>query len=654
MLAKFDSLVAFVTKYSSQFIIAIFMLIFIVGMVNVTSYGIGVDEPEDHDVLLSNVSHVLKTLNPRAYQKAHDRNPEYFDGIKNLAEHPGRTNGQSIHFLTGYLSMMDASYNPGGTQGNGPFWTFNFNSHLYLSRHYFNFLLCFIGMIYFYLITRFLTKKPLFGLLCVIFVLISPRFFAEMIYNTRDMAVFALMGPAIYHGLQYIYTKGIGQLIGFCAVCAFAVNIRPAALALPVVIFLFAIICFAFGSRRAGLSGWISLGLFPFLLAGFYYLITPAAWSNCAGFVGQIIHPNPDYTPWSWSGKLLFEGKYYSNFSGDLPSLPFYYLPKMILITTPVVVTLLFLLGLFFTFRRVSSFKFKDYLSSIDALAAPVLCFTLISIILPAILNSRIYNGWRFIYFCYAGIVIIAAYSVSVILKNFNFKLTQNEPEIPLPSDDGEDFYSFMASLETSKYDFDEKALELPDAPPPPKPPAWRGFWINHGKGIARASQWAVVCVIALQICLSLGWQIFNHPYQFLYYNALAGKNVQNRYEGDYWNVGGQRLIRTAFEDIGTGKDMHIGSLDFYSTWGIYRGYEIWPESVRVILEEDADDADFIFMNPMYYIADNQGDEVLADFSSIYTKMSAGKKCYAVYINGDPMLVLFPAGDAGADSPSPE
>ena len=38
-------------------------------------------------------------------------------------------------------------------------------------------------------------------------------------------------------------------------------------------------------------------------------------------------------------------------------------------------------------------------------------------------------------------------------------------------------------------------------------------------------------------------WMIKNHPFQFVYFNTLAGKNINNNFELDYWGVSNKHSL---------------------------------------------------------------------------------------------------------------
>jgi hypothetical protein len=71
----------------------------------------------------------------------------------------------------------------------------------------------------------------------------------------------------------------------------------------------------------------------------------------------------------------------------------------------------------------------------------------------------------------------------------------------------------------------------------------------------------AVSLCLVLQLGSSAIWMTINHPYQYVYYNVLAGSHPEERFEMDYWNLSQSRLIKRALAE-NEGKKVCI----FYST----------------------------------------------------------------------------------------
>ena len=168
--------------------------------------------------------------------------------------------------------------------------------------------------------------------------------------------------------------------------------------------------------------------------------------------------------------------------------LPWYHLPVYLAVCTPLVVLGLFGVGHWFTWLRLrADAALRDPLTQVRLV--PLLVFW-VSMAVMLIQRPLVYNGWRHIYFVYPLMV--------------------------------------MSALE---------ALEAL--------PKWLG-----ALGVpARLAQAGTAGLVLAQALVLLAFIIQSHPYEYVYYNLLAGRNLQNarvRYIMDYWGLS----YRQAFEKI--------------------------------------------------------------------------------------------------------
>ncbi|MDJ0516946.1 MAG: hypothetical protein QNJ74_12055 [Trichodesmium sp. MO_231.B1] len=147
--------------------------------------------------------------------------------------------------------------------------------------------------------------------------------------------------------------------------------------------------------------------LYVLILIAWFLTITivhPASWSNpilwlydCLTYLSK--HP--------WKGNVFFEGQ---SIQGSF--LPWYYLPKMFVITTPVFLQILFCIGLFLVlaqYRRVSSVK-----------KAFTLLILLQIFFLPSIAilrQSTIYGGIRQFLFVLPGVATLSGIAIASICR---------------------------------------------------------------------------------------------------------------------------------------------------------------------------------------------------------------------------------------------
>ena len=102
--------------------------------------------------------------------------------------------------------------------------------------------------------------------------------------------------------------------------------------------------------------------------------------------------------------RQLFEGKVlWSDF------MPWYYLPKTMLITIPLIVTAGLVLFMVFSIRKAGSRRIPEYL---------FLAFTILFPVLFAILSkSNLYSSWRQFMFIYPALVLLSAKGFDLLLK---------------------------------------------------------------------------------------------------------------------------------------------------------------------------------------------------------------------------------------------
>lgn len=167
--------------------------------------------------------------------------------------------------------------------------------------------------------------------------------------------------------------------------------------------------------------------------------------------------------------------------------MPWYYLFKSMLITIPVAVTAG--LVLFFVFFR----KAANKNSSAWLFIAFTVLFPMVFVILE---KSNLYSSWRQFLFVYPGIVLLSSSGINSIYR----------------------------------------ILENIAASPPSPSSAGEG---HRGGEVRRWGRWSLVLSLALLLLLlhPVKFMIKNHPYEYIYYNELAGgvNGAFGNYELDYY-----------------------------------------------------------------------------------------------------------------------
>ena len=138
-------------------------------------------------------------------------------------------------------------------------------------------------------------------------------------------------------------------------------------------------------------------------------VIHPASWSNPLTWLLDTFNYLSQH---GWSGDLLFEGKFI-----PAQSLPWYYLPKWIVITTPLIFQIAFILGLVSILFKFN--KFKD----IQLVCILLVLLQIFFLPLVAIVKqSTIYDGIRQFLFIIPGIAVIVTVSLIWIYQTISNK----------------------------------------------------------------------------------------------------------------------------------------------------------------------------------------------------------------------------------------
>jgi len=197
----------------------------------------------------------------------------------------------------------------------------------------------------------------------------------------------------------------------------------------------------------------------------------------------------------------LYLGKYILS-----TNVPWHYHIVWIFITTPLIIILLFLLGLFFLFKRILNrlVKLDNNLNDIWRGNNEMFdIYFLMMILLPIVIlmNNRLgYDGWRHLYFIYPSIIIIS--------------LT------------GLYYLHFIMKLKVIK------------------------FSINS--------------LVVLNLIYLGYWNYKYHPHQNVYFNLMFKKNFHNNFDMDYWGLSNLSSIRYII-DNNTTFPIKIGTKSFSS-----------------------------------------------------------------------------------------
>lgn len=281
------------------------------------------------------------------------------------------------------------------------------SQQIYYLRHFLTFLFFFAGVVFFFKITscRFGSWISLLG---VIFLVLSPRIFADSFYNSKDIALLSGMNIAVFTLLSFTKKPSLVHMVLHAASCAFVVDIRlPGLIILPITFGFFAMDTFLLSARHLWRFRIGMLFLFVILFFGFVVLFWPYLWTN------PISNFMDAFSNFSRFLRLSDTVLYLGNYVPD-KYVPWHYPLVWIAVSTPLVYLILFLLGVGFTARKffsdISTF-YKNYRKDLLFLAwffGPLLMIIG--------LNSALYDGWRQLYFIYPALLLVGLVGLEGLL----------------------------------------------------------------------------------------------------------------------------------------------------------------------------------------------------------------------------------------------
>ena len=343
---------------------------------------------------------------------------------------------------------------------------------VYLMRHAVTFLTFFIGVIFFYLLGKRCFKNWKLALLGCVFLVLSPRIFADAFYNSKDAVFLSLFIIGMHALLVFHENQTYKNAILYALICAFTIDTRIMGVILPLISLGFAGLEFLYSLiYKKKLRIHIGSHLVFFIcLVLFTILFWPVLWE---GPLHHFKNAFVEMSKYHWGGFVLYRGEYLK-----VTNLPWHYLPVWIAITTPIPYLLLSIAGLFFIAKQFIAEPVNFIFHKKEQLLI-LICF-FFPLLLIILLRSVVYDGWRHVFFIYPAFTLISLYGVRYVYMQLHKK------------------------------------------------------------------QHLIAVILILVAVFNLGTIIRLHPYQYVYFNVLAGtdmKHIKEKYELDYYGVSSKQAL---------------------------------------------------------------------------------------------------------------
>jgi hypothetical protein len=417
-------------------------------------YGVSWDEPVQRDIGIVSAKYVTSIFIP-------SYNPPEYTRVPSLRECPDCKYG-AIFDLFMYVGDVVLGYSD------------NMPEQCFYFRHLCTFLLFFVSTIFFFLIINNRFNNWAIGLTGTLFLILSPRIFADSFYNDKDIVFLSFFIIAIYFFIQFLNTKNNMNAFLFALSSALMVDTRITGVFVPFLAVIMSLIDFI----KAKHSSFVDVikGLVPlFTYLAYFSILTvlfwPYLWENLLrNFVDAFLYMAK--YPWPYSN--LYMGAFIK-----ATSLPWHYIPLWIVITTPIMYTAFFLFGTFWLLRDVMWRGINLYCNENERQDFLSLLLFISPLVAVIILKSTLYNGWRQMYFSYVPFMLIAVRG----------------------------FVRILGILKRAPAGIGSKIASIPI-----------GF-------------------VILSLMVTSYQMIRYHPFQNVYFNHFAGNNIRQKFDLDYWGL---------------------------------------------------------------------------------------------------------------------
>jgi len=382
-----------VTKAFPHCVIALFFAAFLLlGLFTAADYGAPWDEMDEMDILRMNLWEYARAFHMD--ESAFEKRASQFDEALTISRlMPISQSIEQDHGISAFYPMAGVVMSDELTEAQrSAYW------------HMWCWTIFTMGAFALYAVLRELNVGRFAALLGPVFLLLSPQFFAHGHFNNKDIALFSLVLCTLWFALRLMKKPAFANGLLFSLAGAFAANTKLAGLA---VWGLCALAVLVQQILRRNMKGrvWAVAGVTAGAFFGFYALLTPAMWADPLAFVEYGIINALSFQ--RWKNILLFRGTVF-RLGGQY--LPFYYLPYMILATTPVWLIILLALGslwaLIFVLKR------RQWTQPCMPLLL-VLLLWILPLGVAVVTRTNVYNGWRHFYFVYGPMLVLAVWGVN-------------------------------------------------------------------------------------------------------------------------------------------------------------------------------------------------------------------------------------------------
>ncbi|WP_146088882.1 ArnT family glycosyltransferase [Neolewinella xylanilytica] len=268
-------------------------------------------------------------------------------------------------------------------------------------RHVLQFLLFFLAVIAFHRLLRYRwSTKQWYPLLGAVMLVLSPRIFAHAFFDPKDVVMLSLYTVTTYTLVRFLKLRTWGSVLLHAVATGILLGSRQASILIPmatVVLVLYETLTTPQLRRKTG-----QLLIYLVVALPIGVLWNPHIYMDQGDGLLRSVTNVADY---HWDGMVLFMGE-----TLNPGTIPWYYLPTWIGLTTPVVYLLFIAVGLVVAVAGLwQSFRtLRLYDSPAKRADLLLMGLTFAPLLAALVLQARLYQGWRHLFFIYPGLIYLA------------------------------------------------------------------------------------------------------------------------------------------------------------------------------------------------------------------------------------------------------
>ena len=287
-------------------------------------------------------------------------------------------------------------------------------SYLSIGWHVYTYTIFFVGFIFLYKLLNYLFKNKKVSTITSTLYFLSPRILIDSFNNNKDIVFMSLLIIMIYFATKFIKERRWRDAILFAFFAGFVCNIKILG------IFFFGVfgLCYIFTLfykkeiNKTNILKGLLIAIGGLL---WFFILTPAMWGSGIDIIGYFKYCLDNSTNFRGHISVFFEGSWWG---GNNDPIPWYYLPKLMVLTLPIITSVLFVLGIvLFIKNTITNFIKKNKMGLEYLIVIGVLFSFAFPFLVCVFKHPGIYNGWRHFYFLYGLMFIVIGYCVSVLSK---------------------------------------------------------------------------------------------------------------------------------------------------------------------------------------------------------------------------------------------